>query len=60
MHGALVEEDENGQGQGVGERALYIRHRIYYTKYSCTSMAGGPCSQAFWGASPQPRQGPRR
>jgi hypothetical protein len=34
MHGPLVEEDENGQGQGVGEGALCIRHRICCTKYS--------------------------
>src|SRR5258708_40293639 len=49
MHGPLVQEDENGQGQGVGKGALSIRHRIYCTKYSYTSIRRqGLLSRRCW------------
>ncbi len=37
VHGPLVKEHEDGQGQGVGKRALGFRRHILCTVYLCQS-----------------------
>jgi len=38
MHGPLEEQDQDREGQGVGEGAFDIRHQIYDPEYSYTSI----------------------